>query len=266
LLAPGLFQLVSFDFGGCFAREARFFRRFPTTVCHTNLRGKGWHTLDWRFMGAASCLYADHLDLGATVFADNFEASRWSLASSAAGKPPSLTGPFGAAGLAHGSATRGLTQFGSAMILRALRPDLLGLSLTSLAAPGSEKQFRKRLLLDVVRHRFGGPPPAFASYVYPHERAQFGKQLAIDFFNLYCTAAYGPQTTARWIDRPPRVHLANLDFVFKFNHDFVHSVPSPMRPTILLRMGAAGIRPFGKTDWEGLDSFRTILARYHPMS
>jgi hypothetical protein len=216
-------------------------------------------------MGAASCLYAHHLDLGTLLFGRIFEASYWSLVDGVANCNPRLAGPFGAAGVVSSSVVQGLTEFGTTMVVLALAPQLLRESLASLAAPGSEKAFRKWLLVDAVRDRFGGGAPDFSSYVYPRRRLKFGQAFTVDFLTLYFASVYGHQTVSRWIDDVPDVRIRDLDFVFKFNPRFLENIPAELRTVALSRMAAAGIGTFGDQDWRGLNAAKAVLARYYPI-
>ncbi len=266
LLAGEQLQLISVDFGGAFVREARFFSKFRPQICRTNIRQRRWAIQDWRFMGAASCLYAHHLDLGTLLFGGIFEASYWSFADGIANRDPRLSGPFGAAGLVSSSLVQGLTEFGTAMVVQAWAPQLLRESLAALAAPGSEKAFRKQLLLDAVRHRFGGAAPEFSLYKYPRRRLRFGDAFTVDFLTLYFVSVYGRRTVARWIDDVPDVRLGDLDFVFKFNPLFVRNIPPELRVLALNRMAAAGIGTYGEQDWKGFNAVKAILARHYPIA
>lgn len=116
-------RLLSMDYGGYFEREETYFRTFDTVICRTDLRQKGFHN-DWRFMATGSLLLADMLDAGIAGFGAVLEASAWNFRPDYGYQRP---GDFllRAVGLEQSSWVRGLTEFGTAMAMLALKPDTI---------------------------------------------------------------------------------------------------------------------------------------------
>jgi hypothetical protein len=150
------------------------------------------------------------------------------------------------------------------MVVSAYAPTLIEDSLASVAPRLSEKAFRKRLILEAVRHRFGGSPPDFRGHRRPERTTVFGKSFSVDFVALYFLSAYGRIATKGWIDGVPNVRLPRLDFVFRFNPHLVQKIPMQLRPRVFAGMMASGIEPFREDDWEGLRALRAVLSRYYP--
>lgn len=268
LLAGDDIKLISMAFGGAFAREETYFQTFDTIVCRSDLRAKGYHRNDWRFMGSASLLLADYLELGVIAFGTIFEASPWNY------RPPRAAmsrpnGPFGAAGTANTSWVAGLTELGTAMIMLTYQPDAIAPALTSLAMPGSEKYFRKQLLLKLAARRLKLKDDFAGELKLPKEKYQFGSGFTTDFLLPLILQHYGMDFMSQAIAGVPDDPLlkeamrSDLSFYFKLNPNLLNDIPVPMRPLILQRGYAAGIEPFNETDFASYRKVRTLLERYH---
>jgi len=266
-LAPEGLRTVAIDFGRKFTRERQFFETLnPDLICATDFREKGFDRNDWLFMGAVSLLFADYLDLAAIAFGTIFEASalNYRLTPTGASSLPLIE----SIGLHDATFTRGLTEFGTAMIIDAYSPELIEGSIASLADAGSEKSLRKRLLVDVVRHRRDLAAPDFDSYVYPKRKASFGKSYAIDFLGLIFAKLYGRDAVSRWIDGLPidtdeALAAIGVDWVFRFNPHFTAQMPEPLRQRIEDRLAGAGVHGFRDEDWAGYHAIRERLAGSH---
>lgn len=266
-LAPAQQKTVAVDFGPRFARERHFFETLhPDLICATDFRQKGFDRNDWMFMGAVSLLFADYLDLAAISFGTIFEASahNYRLTPAGASRMPLAE----SIGLYDATFTRGLTEFGTAMIIDTYSPEMIDRSISSLADPGTEKRLRKRLLVDVVRHRRGCPAPDFDSYAYPKRKTAFGQSYAIDFLALVFAKFYGREAVSRWVDGLPadlEQKLAEIDFdwVFRFNPHFDVQIPEPLRRSVEERLSGARIERFRDEDWAGYRTVRRMLEEHH---
>lgn len=268
LLSPEKVQLISTDFGERFRRERDYFETFETTVCKTDFREKGYASFDWRFMAAASILYADYLRLGTIGFGTILEASPWNLArrrATAAAAPDSL---FKAAGLKSFSPIRGLTEFGTAMIIHQRAVHEAEKSLASVADPGTEKLFRKRLLIDTARYLDVGVRPEFSSYNLPRQKVTFGSSFAVDFLTLYFVRLYGVEEVSAWVDGLEALGLkwlgkTTLNFYVRYNTSFLPEIPRRLLPEILAGYHDCGLLPYTEADWEEFREVRSFLGQFH---
>lgn len=264
-------QLLSMDFGGAFAREEAYFRDFDTVICRTDLRHKGFHRNDWRFMAVGSLLMADMLKLGTIGFGSILEASPWNFRRSYGGKPPD-DNLFGALDLQQTSWVRGLTEFGTAMVMLASKPEAIAPSLASLAAQGTEKFLRKQLLVEVAAEVLGLPVPATGERVPPREPVAYGTAFAIDFLALYFVKRLGRDYVSTFITDIPddaetnEILTANLDFYLKYNPGFIEHIPLSMRNHVLGRMHEAGVYPYNETDFQSFVRVRQYLGQRHTIA
>jgi len=267
LTGEGEVTLLSMDFGGAFAREEEYFRTFNTVVCKTDLRQKGFHRNDWRFMGVGSLLLSDMLSLGTVGFGTILEASPWNLRPRAGLNSPALEGPFGALGIEQTSWIRGLTEFGTAMVMLAFRASDVVPSLASLASKGTEKHLRKHLLLEVAAERLGVAMPPVGDRVSAREKATFGTAFTVDFLAPYFAQRFGRDYLSTFLagfpeDDDTRELLASdLGFYLKYNPNFVAHIPLTLRNRVLDRMHAAGLYPYTEADFESFAKVRRYMSR-----
>lgn len=264
LMAPEQFR-IAVDFGGPFKREREFFETLqPEVICETDFRSKGYANATWQFMGAASILYADYLNLAGMGFGTIFEATPANYRLT----PPTLSVDFRtAAGLFDSTMTRGLTEFGTTLILVQRAPELLEKSLRSVAAAGSEKLFRKRLLIETARHFLGGPLPNFTGSDLPRTKPRYGQSFAIDFLTLAFAGLYGVDVVASWTENVEEIDGAalrkmNFDWLFKYNPIFQNEIPLPLADTARSTMIGAGVESFNDQDSYNYRSLRSLMTRY----
>ena len=142
LLDPDKTILISMDFGGRFAREAVFFKNFPTLTVRTNLVTENFHLHSWAFMALGAILASPTLGLGVLSFGSILEASQQNMTSAGPDMDTTNFPVFEFLGLDWYSPALGITEVGSAIIAAQAIPDLLDDSLKSLAEPGTEKLYR----------------------------------------------------------------------------------------------------------------------------
>lgn len=266
LTAGSELPMVSMDFGPPFEREERYFSSFRTNVCKTDLRQKGYGLNDWRFMASGSLLMADCLEAGAFGFGSIFEAAPWHFSPrTASGKPRSL-GPFGAVGAMDVAWTRPLTEFGTAMVVLSRAPETVAPSLTSLASPGSEKLYRKQLLIEVASRRLGLPAPDRATFVKPKKRTPWGKAFTVDFLALFFVREYGRAFVEEWMDLPEDDEFAeasrgDLGFYLKYNPNLIGYIPPDIRNRVLNAFHECGLLPYNEIDFESFARVRKLLGR-----
>jgi hypothetical protein len=269
-LAPAEQLRCAIDFGGWFKRERQFFEtQKPDIICSTDFRSKGYDRQSWMFMAAPSILLADYLDLEAIGFGTNFESSRWHYHSKLDASPRGAGNAlFAGVGLHDATLTRGLTGFGITKVLCHFAPDLIPLSLKSLAPEGSIKRMRKTMVYESTRHVLGGAPPALEAAPHPAKRYKLGENYTEDVLALILAKLHGSRPVSRWMEGLETVdedELAGVDvsWAFKFNPIFEQYIPSPLRTTVMQRLAEAQVETFCEGDWDHYRAFRQILERFH---
>lgn len=266
LLLDGQAKLISCDFGGGFDREAKFFRTFaPDAVCKTDIRLKGYNRNHWAFMGAASVLLADHLDLGHVTFGGVLEAAPYYIGNTIRSHAPAKTALFGAAGLNEIHVIRGLTEFGTAQVVMNSAPELAEASLTSLADPTTEKYYRKKLILRHLYDRAGQALPAYLeSPVLPKQKINFGENINVDFLSVFFVKKFGVEFWSQIVGGLEQldwsfVNGLSLDLYLRYNTNFAYWIPLKFRNTILQALHRNGIYPYDEKDWSELNQIRVFL-------
>lgn len=262
-------RMVSMDFGPPFEREKEYFATFDTVVCQTDFRKKGYGLNDWRFMAFGSLLLADYLDADLVGFGSILEAAPWQFSAGTVSGRPRPQGPFGAIGSADVAWTRPLTECATAMIVLSRAREAAAASLASLAAPGSEKLYRKQLLLDIASRRLGLAAPDRLAFEKPKNRVPWGRAFAVDFLALFFIQEYGRQFVEEWIDLPEDAEFRaatelNLDFYLKYNTNLIGYIPASIRDRVLNAFHSCGVYPYNEADFQSFDSVRRLLARHHP--
>lgn len=270
LLPSSKTVLVSVDFGGWFERETDFFKNFDPKILHTNFRQLKYDREHWTFMGAGALLYAESLGVKHHVFGTILEAMPshfWDTPPSAASTD---TLPFSIVGLKDIRLMNGLTEVATAMIVTKFYPHMIADSLKSLAAPNSEKRFRKQLLTEIVCKRFNRvvdlpecPMPA------DNQKKPFGQYFAMDFLALYELKHRGIEDVLKTVADIPEeaidlVEKLSLEFYERLNPIFLETVPADIRGYYLDRLNEADVIPYTEKDWEEFRIVRDFLSKYHP--
>ncbi len=261
LLCPEYYKLASIDFGGSYTRERAFFETLETTIIETDFRRAGDGLLHWMFMGAPLILYAEHLNMGALGFGTIFEATPLHM------KPADFkhlpTNDFRRAiGLDDCTITRGLTEFATARIIQKLAPAFAEASLKSLADEGSEKKYRKELLLrmELVRDGKAGNE-AYDAISLPRNKIIIGKSFALDFL-YYTFASTGAHNAIfQAIENPDAlVEFQNaridMSWVNAYNPSFINQIPYSKLGDAMNKLYEIGIRMFTQVDCENYSKFR----------
>ena len=164
--------------------------------------------------------------------------------------------------------THGITEIGSLMTVMRHAPSYFMDSLKSVAAPGSEKLYRKSLLAYIVNKRFGygldvpiQNEPLTAAY-------KFGDNMTIDMLCLYEMKHVGREIASRTVSSIPKdvedlVCGLNLSFFERVNMNFLGSIPSYCRDYYVSRLVKAGILPYDEEDWYELDAVCKFLSHWH---
>lgn len=265
-LLPDDVELVSLDFGGAFTRERDFFETFQTTIIPTNFRQLGLALNSWSFMGVGPILLRDHLGIGSYGFGTILEATPYNFIEGLDFR--NTPNPwFRAAGLSQFNPALGLTEVGTAMLLQTRYPEHVEASLTSLAAPSSEKAYRKALMLHLAG-RLTGDAFDVPADVPTQPYLAFGRALPTDFLSLYVLKHLGPEIAGHLVSGiPDRAHEMvkelRLTFYERLNTNFYNHVAPSSRALVVTRCAEAGIGLYDETDWREFTLVRDLIAESH---
>lgn len=268
LMPRNLTKLVSMDWGGQFFREGLFFKRFNPYTVTTNVQRLGYCRETWTFMGMGMILFARPLDIGYGVFGGNFEASIGQIMRCPRIAKVYQTDPFSFLGIKDMRVAHGLTEVGSIMTVMKLSPSCFGDSLKSLAAPGSEKLYRKSVLSYIVNKKFGCGVDVQIQNEPVKPAYRFGDNVALDMLCLYEMKHVGRGIASKTImdipaDAEDVVRGLDLSFFERLNTNFIGSIPSCCRDYYMSQLMKAGIRPYDEEDWYELDVVCRYLSRWH---
>lgn len=256
-------HLVSLDFGGWFAREAEFFKRFDTLVVETNVRrtpsqADSFARNHWSFMTAAAILTAEYFGASHHAFG-SILGIKFAL-------PPHkrYIHPLEMVGLEYLPVIDGITELGSAKILAQTDPELVADSLRSLAGENDRKRFLKTLLAHHAAKQVGTDIS-----VPPLPRSWTSKIHFEDSYTTALTALYflaqgsGDLIEPLYIEIPKSatevVKGMSMDFLLKTNWDFYTYLPSEYSPQLAYRMAELGFAPYSERDWEEAKIVRHYL-------
>ncbi len=260
-LLPEDALMTSTRFLGNYDKEWEFFRQFDTSIVTTNLREHGYNLNSDAFMGAGACLLKSSLGAEYVVSGDIFETYSVAVAPELREKEI-----FQALGFTVGRYTEAMTEVGSTMAAAHFYPELLEKSLSSLAAPGTEKYHRKTSLLRIVRSRFNKDLPDIP-VVRCDEPVPFGKWFYSDFLALYELKYLGWQEAEARVSGIPEeaVQLSErlkLDFYERLNPDALFGFRCDKdREYFLDRAKEAGLKLFEENDLRELEMVKEFLLR-----
>lgn len=269
-LMPEDTRLISMDFGGRFSRERSFFQSFDTTIVSTNLLSTPLSKNSWSFMGSGAILSSDHYRSHYHTFGSILEAGYDNLRISPAGAKNNTFPPFRAAGFINAPYVAGLTEVGTLLVLGTYQPDLIGPSLSSLASPGEEKLYRKKVLAGIVADRkdmeFSLPdvqPPA-----QPHFK--FGQNFALDFLSFYVAKFGGREVLDTMVSEVPQelVSLAkqlDLSLFERANATLYSHFPAELFGGLAGGLAGAGLGFYTEHDWIEYRQIRELLSDYYPI-
>lgn len=252
-------KLVSVDFGERFHREKEFFQKFDTVTVSTNARK---FERSWTFMAIGAILLRDYLEADFISFGNILEASPWHFVR--------RKGPFRTQAILQPSGLKafypllGLTEFGTALIAAGEFPDEICDSLHSLAEKGSEKYFRKGLMLDAAfeRIKLSNRPEQFdmCSIAPPRRKLSWGQSFAGDFLAPGIFKFCDPSFTPQWFDAPVGLRKfasdADLSLYWSECSASYTQTPAQFIPRIATLKEKYRIRPWDAQDW---DEFRKIV-------
>lgn len=276
LLPKDRTQLVSVSFGGWFAREEEFFKKFDTMIVSTNLRQNKTGAVNrlnensWTFMGCGALLFKNLAKAKYNVFGSILEATTYHLLPTNNVGDKNDTPPFGSYGLYDLRVVNGVTEVATAIITSYYGADLMHDAIESLAAPKTEKKFRKQLLLDIICEKFGRKIDIKFTDP-PTKKIKFGTYLANDFLCMYILKNRGLEAASKTVsDIPQRaVDIAkSLDLTFfeRMNCDFINGKNYPdneLRGYVISRAIEAGVLPYTEKDYKEYRIIINFLNEYH---
>lgn len=261
-------ELISVSF---FGNEYDFFKKFNPHILDTNFRQLGYAENHWTFMGVGTILFSDFLNLRYHTFGTILEAFHLHVTLEYSSKDYFIEPPFHLAGLNDIKFIQGLTEIGTALISSVSYPYLINDSLISLAMPGTEKRYRKQLIIQILKEKFNldnvfielTEPPA------ENKRLKWGNDFALDFLSLYILKHAGIQETNNIMLNIPEdainfVETHNLDFYEKFNTNFLNNLPNCIKPVIAKNLLNAKIGMYNQRDFNELHEVIVFLSKYHP--
>ena len=263
-------DLVSVDFGGWFQREADFFRSFNPYTLSTNFRMLGYARDSWKYMGAGAMLYSrllagDHAWQAFGSMMEEVTSSFRDHISLTMYDPPNST-----LGLNSLPLAQGITEVGAAIVVSCYFPEVIDRSLTSLGLDGSEKHYRKQVLVDIVNERFHRGL-TLEPYVLPEEkfRVPFGSDLVLDFLGLYELKHRGAEVVGGILTDIPEEALRlaeelSLAFYEKYSPRYLEYVPDDIRLYYLERLNEAGMSLWNEKDMAEYFQIRDFLSAWHP--
>ena len=233
------YQLIGTDYGGWFQREVDFLESYSGLqfVVSTDFRRKrygGWPQRS-DYISTPALLVADHFSLRSLGAGLTLETDPYSLVGRRA---PENVGALAAAGVRPGVLVRGCSEFLTSWLVVRHAPHVVTDSLVSIAAPQSEKQFRKALSIEMATAFFEGRQPSVAHVRPPKDTVRFGGSIYVDFAFVVLAKAFGSNALQQWVEFPESV----LDEIDALSNDWIYSY-----------------HPIG---FEGLDNERATSLRY----
>lgn len=265
-ILPKNTELCSVDFGDDYIRESQFFTKFNPHIVKTNFRGFGYFRHSWTFSSITTILFSGYLKNKYVVSGNVLEASYHPLLKSDSLREKIYTPPLLFLGINELKFTQGLTEIGTLMIVMYYKPYLILDSLNSLAYGGSEKFYRKQLLLVYVGKRYG--LNFELEYVEPNNKINWGDNFSLDMLTLYQIKMMGIEKVSKYMENIPQeaIDLSNklsLKFFEKYNTNFLNNIPEKFRADFLNNLSNAKIYPYNSKDWNELEEVSKFLANYH---
>lgn len=276
LLPKDRTKLISMSFGGWFAREEEFFKKFDTTIVSTNLRQNKVGAVNrlnensWTFMGGGCLLCKNYSKAKYNVFGSILEGTVYHLIPTNTVGDNNNTPPFGGYGLYDLRVVNGITEVATTIISSYYGAALMHDAIESLAAPKTEKKYRKQLLLDIICEKFGRKIDIKFTEP-PVKKIKFGTYLTTDFLCLYILKNRGLEAASQTVSDIPQsaVELVkNLDLTFfeRMNCDFIDGKNYPdneLRGYVIGRAIEAGVLPYTEKDYKEYRIVTNLLNEYH---
>lgn len=257
--------LVSLDFGGRFARELDFFKRFDPAIVHTNLADTSLRYNSWSFMGIGPLLLADTIQDEFFAFGSILEAGQ--LRVKEPRTVPFTFPPFRIAGYTSVAPVAGISEAGTVLVVARHEPDLLADSLHSLANPGEEKFYRKIALAHIVAEIAGEKLdlPDLPNGQRVHYT--FGQNFAVDLTALFFKAHGRDEFADAIVSETPslgsELDKDDFEFMLKADQNYYADYPGSLRPELESALKRSGIPWYSETDYESVDKIRRFLSGHY---
>ena len=249
-------QLVSIDFGGNFAREANFFKKFKTNICKWDLRSHRLNflnryneSLNWRFMLAPACLLRKHQKHAVIATGTILEASPFWMNPKPREQIKTLPNFAFGKGIALINPVSGLTEYSTAkIVLESNTPHIVDESLSSLASPNYFKYFRKICLLAAIKNDKN------LVLNRPNTMHKLGSSFADDFLTLYLCWKFGIDWVKEFYcsNIPSNITIHNMEFIEKVNSNNMLLISNPFNGILLDRINHYGIPEYNSIDYSNL--------------
>lgn len=267
VLYGDLVDLVSISF---FEIEHDFFKKFNPYILETNFRQLGYAENSWTFMGVGTILFSEYLNLKYHTFGTIFEAFHLHATKEFSSRGTFIEKPFIFAGIEDLKLIQGLTEIGTALVLCNTNPHLVNDSIASLSQPGTEKRYRKQLIIQILKDKFDLKDVYIELTEPPVEekRLTWGNDYAIDFLSLYLLKHAGIGETSNIMMNIPNdainfVENHSLEFYEKFNVNFLNNIPQEFTFKIMENLVNAKIFMYNQNDYDELFSVIKFLSNYH---
>jgi hypothetical protein len=262
------FRAIALDYGPPFDIERRGFRAVPTDViCGANFRALGYGQ-HGRFNASASLLFADYLDLGSLASGHTYNQNPYSVEHLLHGEEPAfrqLEPAYHAGGLTEAHLIRGLNSLGTDKLVYTLAPQLVEAAFVASARPGGDNHLTKGYTLRWLYEQAGQPVPDFLrNLTFPAQLPRYGVSLGSELRTFFIIKHYGLDVARRVMRGLERHDLTfinelSLDFLGKYNTNYVALIPAELRQPILSGLHACGIDPYTERDWHELDIVMDFL-------
>ena len=259
--------LVSLDLQGRFSREKEFFKIFEPFTVKTNIVDLKLNRNHWSFMYIPQILFSSFLDAKYISVSAEFHAGPYGFDEKFTLNSRTNQIPLSYLGLERIPFTMGLTGIGTSMITIHYTPELIDLSLKSLANKGEEKRYRKQLIIDILSKKYN--KKVFLEHVKEGNKHKWNRMIGLDFFSLYFIKNAGIDEASKVMAGIPdeAIEFANslsLDFYEKYNINFLNSIPERFRLKFLQKLVECGIYPYNSVDWKEYFEVSEFLSNYYP--
>lgn len=246
-------HLVAVNWGGDFVRERVMFERANPETVTTNVRQLGYDRHSHSFMGIGAILYADHLNARYAAYGSVLDSLTDYWREGAKGSD--INWPFNLAGLGYAGFATGLTEVATTRLVRHFAPDEIAESVESLSAPGTEKHFRKCVLLEADAKLHPWQPYGIDCVQPPMFRGRFGESFLTDVLALYVFKHLGRERAEQMVSGIPDEATAlasrlDLTFMERLNPQFLWTIPEEHRAGYIAKLATAGIIPYADRDAE----------------
>ena len=259
--------LVSLDFEGRLSREKSFFKRFNPFTVRTNFVTLKLNRNHWSFMYIPQIFFSSFLDAKYLTISGQFHAGAYGFDEKFTLSSKTNHIPASFLGMERITFVMGLTAVGTALVDVNCVPELIDLSLKSLANPKEEKRYRKQSIISILSQKYDRK--IFFEPVESGLKHTWGRRIGLDFLSLYLIKHAGIDEASKVMADIPdeAIELANslsLDFYEKYNVNFLNSIPEKYRLKFLQRLIECGIYPYNSADWKEYFMVCEFLANYHP--